>query len=130
VTFVNCDQAIEHLQAIVDDDANLDPSAPASRHLGMCLRCQAEVAQFRRLRRAMLTTESRHVPAPSGFCGQVMAAIEAASDPFAVAQLAERAKRTKRRAMVAVGAMTAVAAGTAGVLVAATRRRSLALAPG
>lgn len=128
---MNCDQALEYVQDTVDGRVSSTAQTPATAHLNVCLRCQAELAQFRRVRRIMSTFPDRRVEAPSAMAAQVMAIVRSPTEQFAVAQIAERATRTKRRAMVAIGAATAVAAGTAGVVVAATRnRRSLAMSSG
>jgi hypothetical protein len=57
-TILQCDDMFDNLAA--DDDVVL--STDARIHVAQCLRCQAEVAGFRRLRRAMRGLADRPAP--------------------------------------------------------------------
>jgi anti-sigma factor RsiW len=50
---------------------------PLTAHVSSCLRCQAESARYRSLRRNLAGLTSRLEPAPAGLAGQVSARITA-----------------------------------------------------
>ena len=87
-------------------------------HIAVCLRCQAELAQYRKLLRALhqLRTEVLE-PAP-GLLPDILARLEAASERRAMHFLLDG-----RRAAYVGGIAAATAAGAAGAIVLATRHR-------
>jgi anti-sigma factor RsiW len=103
------------LPGLVDDleVADLD----LRRHIETCLRCQAGLAQYRKVLRALhsLRTELRE-PAP-GLLPDILAALEAAGERGATKFLL-----TGRRAAYLGGIAAATAAGAAGAIVLASRR--------
>jgi hypothetical protein len=111
---VRCD-AVSELLAAEPRAAELD--GPARRHLDGCLRCQAEVVQYRKLLRALqaLRTEV-YAPAP-GLMGEVLASLEHAG-ARAVAR-----PGTSGRAVAYVGGLAVATAAGAGALVLASRGR-------
>jgi hypothetical protein len=95
-------------------------SAAAARHVERCLRCQAELAQHRRIRRSMAQLRSTFVePDP-----QLLVDIfESLADAGRVR--AERSSQHRQRvAYLAAAATAATAAGAAGVLLASRSRRT------
>jgi 3-methyladenine DNA glycosylase/8-oxoguanine DNA glycosylase len=113
---VTCEPVAEALPAIVDGLAVAD--LDLRRHVDVCLRCQAELAQYRKLLRALhqLRTEVLE-PAP-GLLPDILASLEAAGERGAM-----RFLLTGRRAAYLGGIAAATAAGAAGAIVLATRVR-------
>lgn len=120
---MRCDQIFATLPGFVDGSARLDRSE--RRHVEQCLRCQAELARYRKLLRAMRSLRTDTGPAPDGLVGSILAHVEAAGERSAV-----RATLTGRRAAYIGGIAAATAAAGAGAaLVLVTRgRRRLPLA--
>jgi hypothetical protein len=112
----DCRQAAAYLPSIAagEDGAN----ARASEHIAGCLRCQAEVAAYRRLLRHLRSLRQDEVPSPPGALAAVLAALEAA-------ELSEHPAVNRSLWMAYVGGITVAtaAAGAAGVLVWMNRRR-------
>ena len=107
---------------MVDGDLDVDPEALG--HIETCLRCQAELARYRRLLRTLAVLRSYAEPTP-GLLGETLAALTDAAK--------ESARRTllSGRRLAYAGAIggTAVAAGaTAALLIARSGRRSMRLA--
>jgi len=113
---VTCRRVAESLPRIVDgaEVADLD----VRRHVDVCLRCQAELVQYRKVLRALhqLRTEVLQ-PAP-GLLPDILASLEAAGERTAMHHLL-----TGRRAAYVGGIAVATAAGAAGAIVLATRAR-------
>ena len=111
---VSCDQVADALPAIVDglEVADLD----VQRHVAACLRCQAELVQYRKVLRALhqLRTEVLE-PAP-GLVPDILAAIGAAGERRAIHHL------LNGRRVAYVGGIAAATAGAAGAIL-ATRAR-------
>jgi hypothetical protein len=118
---VTCESVAEALPAIVDGLAVAD--LDLRRHVDVCLRCQAELAQYRKLLRALhqLRTEVLE-PAP-GTLTSILANLEAAGERGAI-----RSMLQGRRAAYAGGiALATAAAGAAGAIVLANRARRKSL---
>jgi hypothetical protein len=113
---VRCDQLADRLPALLDDPGALDRDE--ARHVGRCLRCQADLAQYRRLRRALRAIGHQAVPVPAGLGTDVLVGLDDALDRR------ERHRATGRRAAYLGGLAAATAAGVGSVLVLATRRRT------
>lgn len=121
---MQCDEIAEALPGVVDGSARIDRGQ--RRHVERCLRCQAELAQYRKLLRAMQALRTEVAPPPAGLVGDVLAHLEAAGERSAV-----RATLSGRRAAYLGGiaaAATAAGAGAAIVLVSRGRRGRLPLA--
>jgi hypothetical protein len=119
-----CDRVADALPGVVDGSARLDRGD--RRHVEQCLRCQAELAQYRKLLRTMHTLRAASTPVPAGLVTDVLAHLEAAGERSAV-----RAALTGRRAAYIGGiaaAATAAGAGAAIVLVTRGRKARLPLA--
>jgi len=113
---MSCDYVAEALPGIVDglDVAHLD----LQRHVAACIRCQAELVQYRKVLRALhqLRTEVLE-PAP-GLLPDILASLEAAGERRAMHHLL-----TGRRVAYVGGIAAATAAGAAGAIVLASRAR-------
>ncbi len=120
---ITCESVAEQLPHIVDG-AKADPTL--TKHVDACLRCQAELVQYRKLLRSLhqLRTEVLE-PAP-GTLTSILASLEAAGERGAI-----RSMLSGRRAAYVGGlAVATAAAGAAGALVLAgrARRKSLRIA--
>jgi anti-sigma factor RsiW len=115
---LSCEVVAEHLPRIVD--GSLAPDLGVVRHVDGCLRCQAELVQYRKLLKALhqLRTEVLE-PAP-GLLTDILASLEEAGERRAVRSLV----RGRRAAYLGGLAAASVAAGAAGAIVLASRARS------
>jgi hypothetical protein len=113
---VTCETVADALPGIIDGlhVASLD----LRRHVETCLRCQAELVQYRKLLRALhqLRTEMLE-PAP-GMLPDILASLEAAGERRAM-----RFLLTGRQFAYVGGIAAATAAGAAGAIVLASRAR-------
>jgi hypothetical protein len=117
---ITCESVAEELPHIVEG-AVADEAV--TRHVEGCLRCQAELVQYRKLLKSLrhLRTEVLE-PAP-GTLTSILANLEAAGERRAV-----RSLLTGRRAAYVGGiAVATAAAGAAGALVLANRARRKSL---
>lgn len=108
---MSCEAAAPALPALAVGD---EPAPAGVRaHVEQCLRCQADIAAYRRMLRVMraLAGEQRD-PGPAAV-GELLAMLAEASDP----------DRAPLRWAVSVGGVAAAAASAAGVLVWRSRRR-------
>ena len=112
---MRCEDVALLLPEAVDGDAPV--SLPVQRHVESCLRCQAELVQYRKLLKALhlLRTEVLE-PAP-GLLTEILAGLEAAGERRAVRNLLNG-----RNAAYAGGTAAALAAGAVGVALLAHRR--------
>jgi len=118
-----CDEVTALLPGLVDGEHDADPEA--ALHVETCLRCQAELARYRRLLRTLAMLRTRYAEPTPGLLGETLAALTDAAE--------EGARRTllSGRRLAYAGAIggTAVAAGaTAALLIARSRKRSMRLA--
>lgn len=60
---VSCGSVVDELPLVVDGSRR--PSPAMAEHLASCLRCQAELAAYRRLLRLLRSLRDDHVPAPA-----------------------------------------------------------------
>jgi len=121
---MRCEAIAESLPGVVDGSARLDRAE--RRHVEQCLRCQAELAQYRKLLRAMHLLRTDVGAVPDGLVGTILAHVESAGERSAV-----RATLSGRRVAYLGGiaaAATAAGAGAAIVLVNRGRRGRLPLA--
>ena len=113
---MRCEELATLLAATGGDTTMLDPRGRT--HVEGCLRCQAEVAQYRRLLKALHNLRTEVLTPAPGLVTDVLARIEEAGERTAV-----RSMLKGRRAAYAGGiAVAAVGAGAGAALVLATRR--------
>jgi hypothetical protein len=121
---VTCEDIAELLPGIVAGDDRADRRI--QRHVESCLRCQAELAQYRRLLRALHQLRTDVIqPAPGVLTG-ILAELTEAGERGAM-----RSILTGRRAAYVGGlALATAAAGAAGTIVLVSRasRRRMGLA--
>jgi len=113
-----CREAAPAIPQIAAGDARVSPTA--TDHVNQCLRCQAEVAAFRRVLRIMRSIREEPVQPPPGALAALLAALDEAA---ASRHPAGVAGRTGRAAYVGGITVVTAAAGAAGVLVWMNRRR-------
>jgi anti-sigma factor RsiW len=116
---VRCDDVADLLPGILDGSGTSDRRVTA--HVESCLRCQAELVQYRRLLRVLRQLRSVQPPVPVGLLGDVLVALEEAGERGAI-----RSALSGRRGAYLGGLAVAVgAAGAAGtIVVLASRARS------
>ena len=120
---MRCEQVAEVLPEIVERGGGPAPQVLA--HVESCLRCQAELAQYRKLLRALRQLRSEVLDPMPGTVTSILAYLEAAGERGAV-----RSLLAGRRAAYLGGiAVATAAAGAAGAIVVANRgRRKMGLA--
>ena len=120
---MQCDDVVHELAAVADGSARLRRGE--RRHVDRCLRCQADLAQYRKLLRTLRTLRTEVVKPAPGLLTDILAGLEGASVD------SERALRTllsaKRVAYIG-GIAAATAAGAVSAIVLTTRTRRARLA--
>ncbi len=111
---VDCATASDLLPALAAGDAEVGERI--ERHVATCLRCQADLARYRRLRRTMRGFGDAAVAPGPDVLPSILASLERAgrTSPLAVGS---------RRTVYVGGVAMATAGAAAGVLVWVTRRR-------
>ncbi|MGQ0742940.1 MAG: hypothetical protein ACT4OS_01095 [Acidimicrobiales bacterium] len=104
------------LPSIVDGDNVAD--LELRRHVSDCPRCQAEVAQYRRLLKVVRQLRTEVIEPTPGLFPDILAALEEASERQAIGSLL-----SGRRGAYVGGLAVATAAGAASAMVLATRSR-------
>jgi hypothetical protein len=112
-----CRQAATRLPALAAGEPAIDERL--GRHVAECLRCQAEVAAYRRILRHLRSLRDDETAPPTGAIADVLEAIAAAS----LEESAPGTSRILRAAYVGGITVATAAAGAAGVLVWMSRRR-------
>lgn len=121
---MQCEQIAQLLPEIVDGPERAD--RPTLRHVDSCLRCQAELVQYRRLLRTLRQLRTDVLEPAPGLVPEILAELEAIAERRAM-----RSMLTGRRGAYLGGiAVATAAAGAAGaaVLVTRARQKSLRLA--
>jgi hypothetical protein len=115
---VQCDQAAQALPRLLDRTRRADRQVV--RHVDTCLRCQAEMAKYRGMRRLLEQVRAQHPQLPPGAVGSVLAAIE----EWAGQEVARPAAGGRRVVLVGGVAVVAMGATAATVVLAVGRGRS------
>ena len=117
---ITCESVAEVLPHIIEGGK---ADAVLTQHVESCLRCQAELVQYRKLLRSLhqLRTEVLE-PAP-GTLTSILASLEAAGERGAIRSMLHG----RRAAYVGGIAVATAAAGAAGALVLANRARRKSL---
>jgi hypothetical protein len=121
VVTVQCEDLAEALAAMAEGEATLGRSE--RRHVERCLRCQAEIVQYRKLLRAMRSLRTEVLDPAPGLLADILANLEEAGERHAI-----RSLLSGRRVAYLGGLAAATAAGAAGAIVFATRTRRARLA--
>jgi hypothetical protein len=118
---MECADLTDSLAAAAEGEEVL--GRPERRHVERCLRCQAEIVQYRKLLRAMHSLRTDVLEPAPGLLADILATIEEAGERQAV-----RSVLNGRRIAYLGGLAAATAAGAAGAIVFATRTRRTRLA--
>lgn len=118
---MQCADLTEALAATADGEVAL--GRPERRHVERCLRCQAEIVQYRKLLRAMHALRTDVLEPAPGLLADILANLEEVGERHAV-----RSLLSGRRIAYLGGLAAATAAGAAGAIVFATRTRRARLA--
>jgi len=113
---VQCEDVAELLSDAADGSVALDRGA--RRHVDRCLRCQAELVQYRKLLRALHTLRTEVLEPAPGLVADILAHIEEAGERQAV-----RSILRGRKVAYVGGIAAATAAGAAGAILFASRVR-------
>jgi len=121
---VRCDDVALLLPEAVDGEAPV--ALPVQRHVESCLRCQAELARYRRMLRGLQLLRTQYLEPAPGVLSQTLAAIGEASEQRAIRSVLSG----RRLAYVgAVGGALAAATATTAAAVLLTRAKRRAAAP-
>jgi hypothetical protein len=118
---MECADLTDALAGAVDGEVTLGRAE--RRHVERCLRCQAEIVQYRKLLRAMRSLRTDVLEPAPGLLADILATLEEAGERQAV-----RSLLSGRRIAYLGGLAAATAAGAAGAIVFATRTRRARLA--
>jgi anti-sigma factor RsiW len=104
-------------------DANFPVDLSVQSHIEACLRCQAELARYRRMLRALQQLRTRYLEPSPTLLAQTLASLEEVGERQAMRSL------LSGRRLAYAGAIggAAAAAATTAVLMARSRRRAAAL---
>jgi hypothetical protein len=116
-----CDEIAALLPQVVDSS---EPVAlPVQRHVESCLRCQAELARYRRMLRGLQLLRTQYFEPTPGLLAGTLATITAAGERRAVTSVLTK-KRLAYAGAVA-GAVAAAGTTTVALVVARAKRRTL-----
>ena len=115
---MRCDDLTDVLSAAADGSVLL--GGDDRRHVEACLRCQAELVQYRKVLRAMRAMRTEVLEPAPGVLSDILANLEAAGERRAI-----RSMISGHRAAYLGGLAAATAAGAAGAIVFASRARRL-----
>jgi hypothetical protein len=115
---VRCEDLTDLLAEVGDGSAVAEPAA--RRHVESCLRCQADLVQYRKLLRALHNLRTEVLEPAPGLLPEILAHLEAAGERHAL-----RSMLTGRRLAYAGGIAAAATAGAAGAILLASRGKKL-----
>jgi len=115
---MRCEDVADDLAATADGSVLLGRSE--RRHVETCLKCQAELVQYRKVLRAMRAMRTEVLEPAPGLLSDVLANLEEAGERRAI-----RSMLNGHRAAYLGGIAAATVAGTAGAIVFANRARKL-----
>jgi hypothetical protein len=115
---MRCDEVTPLLPALVDGEPM---SFEMQQHVDTCLRCQAELARYRRLLRTLAMLRERYAEPTPGLLGETLAALTDAAESGA-----RRTLLSGRRLAYAgaIGGGALAAGATAALLIARSRKRA------
>jgi anti-sigma factor RsiW len=117
---MRCEELAEMVSRSLDGD---DPDDWLTRrHIGTCLRCQAELARYRKLVRTLRALRTEVFDPGPGLVADVVAALEEAGERHLLRSFLSGHK------VVYVGGLAVATAGAAGALVIASRSRGRRMA--
>ena len=113
---MRCDDVVDLLPGVADGSVTL--SETVRWHVERCLRCQAELVQYRKLLRALRTIRTEVLDPAPGLVADILAGISESGERHAVRQLL-----SGRKVAYVGGIAAATAAGAAGAVVLASMSR-------
>lgn len=113
---MRCEEVAALLPQVIDGERVQDPEAV--RHVESCLRCQAQLAHYRRLLRLLHQLRYQVPTPPPGLVADILSAVEEAAERGAVRSILSG----RRLAYVGGFAAAAGAAGVAGAVVVMANR--------
>ena len=119
---MRCDDVAKILPTAVEQGAAVELSV--QRHIESCLRCQAELARYRRMLRGLQMLRTRYLEPAPGLLAQTLAAIEVADERQAVRSILS-GRRLAYAGAIGGAAVAATAAATAVMLAHRSRRRTV-----
>jgi anti-sigma factor RsiW len=117
---MRCEDVARLLPEAVDGSDPVDLSVQS--HIESCLRCQAELARYRRMLRALQQLRTRYLEPSPTLLAQTLASLEEVGERQAVRSLLSGRRLAYAGAIG--GAAVAAAAATTAVLMARSRRRA------
>jgi anti-sigma factor RsiW len=121
---MRCDDVAQLLPEAVDAESSVHPAVQG--HIESCLRCQAELARYRRMLRALHALRLRYLEPDPGLLAQTLLALSEEGERRAVRSLISGRRLAYAGAIG--GAAVAAGATTVAVLLARARRRPAAAA--
>ena len=115
---MRCDDLAIDLSLVADGSTLM--GADQRRHVESCLRCQAELVQYRKVLRTMHTLRTEVLEPAPGLLADLLAGVAASGERRAL-----RSMVRGHRAAYIGGLAAATAAGAAGAIVFANRTRKL-----
>ena len=115
---VTCESVAAMLPGVIDGNERADRRV--RRHVDSCLRCHAELVQYRKLLRALRQLRTEVLEPSPGLLSGILANLEEAGERGAIRSLLEG----RRAAYVGGIALATAAAGAAGTIVLFRRRTS------
>ena len=112
-----CESVAALLPAVIDGNQRADRRV--RRHVESCLRCQAELVQYRKLLRALRQLRTDVLEPAPGLLPSILANLEEAGERGAIRSLLDG----RRTAYIGGLAVATAAAGAAGAVVLVTRAR-------
>ncbi len=113
----DCETFSLQLAAVADGDSELDEAA--SSHFEACIRCQAELAQYKKLLRALASLRNQLLAVDESLLNEILLALEPGGTVHRLQRLGS-GSRTRKAAYIG-GIAAAATAGAAGALVIASR---------
>ena len=113
---VRCDELDVQLSEVAG--GNVELSRPVRRHVEGCLRCQAELVQYRRILGVLRSMRIEVLEPAPGLIAEILTQIEIAGERTAI-----RSLLTNHKVAYFGGIAAATAAGAAGAILVASRTR-------
>src|SRR5947199_6255079 len=114
---VTCESVAALLPAVIDGNERADRRT--RKHVDSCLRCQAELVQYRKLLRALHQLRTEVLEPSPGLLPSILANLEEAGERGAIRSLLTG----RRTAYIGGLAVATAAAGAAGTIVLVSRAR-------
>ena len=113
---MQCDDVADRLSDVAEGSLALDRQS--RRHVERCLRCQAELVQYRKLLRALHTLRTEVLDPAPGLLADILSTIEQVGE-----RQAAKSMLSGRRMAYVGGIAAAATAGAAGAILIAARTR-------